>query len=713
MEEEIHNKKYIGKKLDKFLAKYFDRIPDWRNSINRITDIPSETSVITLVMLHAVLLFKFEVRKSIIKESCIYLEDKILRDCFENINPLPEISFSKAGSLCRDTDFFYCNGHTIVIREGWDNAFLDYQVNEALEEYIKVKIDKVVDEYINVATFTEQIQTLNEFPGQVTVNISKDGKILHRVSKNVVGEYVVPDDILVIGSGAFADCSHLTRVVLNEKLVRIDSGAFRGCSALLDIEVPETVMKIGTDAFKGTSINNQYTDQLYKLQGCFTPADVSILFENNVLVYRGEKDRHTAIKYFNADPKIQSSHNGRSIAISKDFSSNDYETEVAEFISYAKKHPAFRFVVVPSAYGSHLDSKISEAWFEAKDSDNITLPKDLYLSISELENNDTTIDEFAKYKVGGIINFSYEVNAIKGLSDEVLSKILKKQISEYNRHHVKDMLVSLSKHYNTGISIHPNDGLYVGEDNQFYDEKSFEAKIIGISSHQLENISKDICLLFFQESVLVKDEIKDKVYLLYSPPFDLNNHIVVKAYRTITELANYSCKVAEELFDIKSEPYWAENGIDVSELEIQAFDKNHEFLFRLGLKYSEFQGKYRKRYFFTVNRVVQTQNPDSDYAQINIECLKEVFNKKEAEFTEWDDYEGTIFYATENYETTVDDSAQFATLLQDYTYFWLNHIPIDVRYFRVFVLFSDLDYETHKSKLDSLSERCNKIFFIE
>lgn len=62
----------------------------------------------------------------------------------------------------------------------------------------------------------------------------------------------VPDNIKVIGSGAFQHCTQLEVVVLREGVTEIGNGAFNGCSNLELIIIPSTVHTIGQEAFSGT-----------------------------------------------------------------------------------------------------------------------------------------------------------------------------------------------------------------------------------------------------------------------------------------------------------------------------------------------------------------------------------------------------------------------------------------------------------------------------
>ena len=63
------------------------------------------------------------------------------------------------------------------------------------------------------------------------------------------------------------------------------------------------------------------------------------------------------------------------------------------------------------------------------------------------------------------------------------------------------------------MSIHPNAGLYIGEDDQFYDEGSFEVRIIGVRSEQLKRIATEICSIFRCPIMLRQESLDLMVYI--------------------------------------------------------------------------------------------------------------------------------------------------------------------------------------------------------
>lgn len=169
-------------------------------------------------------------------------------------------------------------------------------------------------------------------------------------------------------------------------------------------------------------------------------------------------------------------------------------------------------------------AQVAELFEDSYQWNNIILPYELYQAVDEYVNRNVKIDPVAKYKFGGVINFSYVVNALKVSADPKENEHLQEKVTAYNHEHAKQMLMPLCKRYNTGMSIHPNASLYIGEDDQFYDEGSFEVRIIGVKSNQLKRIAEDICSMFVQESVLVRDEVQKSIYFLYAPVLNVKEY---------------------------------------------------------------------------------------------------------------------------------------------------------------------------------------------
>ncbi len=123
----------------------------------------------------------------------------------------------------------------------------------------------------------------------ITVPTQIDGYRVGRIGNNAFSKQnnpdmeelrsvVIPSGIFTIGKGAFAGCSNLCRVKLNEGLETIDQNAFANCYNLNDITLPSTIINLATD-FTGTGIKeitvpesrNEFYDRLTVTTDVFSP----------------------------------------------------------------------------------------------------------------------------------------------------------------------------------------------------------------------------------------------------------------------------------------------------------------------------------------------------------------------------------------------------------------------------------------------------------
>ena len=65
------------------------------------------------------------------------------------------------------------------------------------------------------------------------------------------GRLIFDDDLLKVGSGAFAGQTSLIGVTLPNSVTHIDRNAFKGCSSMTDLYLPSSLVKAETDAFAG------------------------------------------------------------------------------------------------------------------------------------------------------------------------------------------------------------------------------------------------------------------------------------------------------------------------------------------------------------------------------------------------------------------------------------------------------------------------------
>ena len=527
MDERMPLWRTIRQDINSIPATKYEYTPNWKGEITRIADVVSERSIVNMSMVLSTLTLcqLGEVRPG---DFVLTASNESLVRHFNAVCPLSITSFEDALKLCGDTEFYKRIDSEIRIKDLWIKALLDD--SEFLQEVLKhcqKKLASLVKEYQKGAAVIAPIEDFDDDTDEPQAKYSRDKKTLIRVS-NKVKTFTIPEGTRVIGCSAFAGCTELVEVIIPSTLVRIEPAAFAGCESLEDLNVPLSVMKVGVDAFKGTGLDSDLIDSIYREQGYYTPSVIESLPANNVMVYAGKEDKKLAEEVLKAKATKKFGRNGQSYSIPSECEWEEYSDAVAAFLAYAKENDNVRFVVRQSVYEGKDITQVAELFEDSYEMDNIILPYDFYQVIDEHINRKIKIDPVAKYKFGGVINFSYVVNALQVSSDPKENEELQKKVTKYNLEHAKQMLLPLCKRYNTGMSIHPNAGLYIGEDDQFYDEGSFEVRIIGVKSNQLKRIAEEICSMFIQESVLVRDEVQKSIYFLYAPIINVKQHPALK-----------------------------------------------------------------------------------------------------------------------------------------------------------------------------------------
>ena len=68
--------------------------------------------------------------------------------------------------------------------------------------------------------------------------------------KDKAGEYIMPESVTKIASGAFRNCTKLTDVTVSNKVTAITYEDFANCTSLANVSMPETVKSIDAGAFR-------------------------------------------------------------------------------------------------------------------------------------------------------------------------------------------------------------------------------------------------------------------------------------------------------------------------------------------------------------------------------------------------------------------------------------------------------------------------------
>ena len=77
----------------------------------------------------------------------------------------------------------------------------------------------------------------------------KEGVLIKYIEEEGITELSVPENVKIIGEGAFRECENLEYVEFPKGLQRIENKAFYKCKALKNVHFPEDLEHIGNDAF--------------------------------------------------------------------------------------------------------------------------------------------------------------------------------------------------------------------------------------------------------------------------------------------------------------------------------------------------------------------------------------------------------------------------------------------------------------------------------
>ena len=129
-----------------------------------------------------------------------------------------------------------------------------------------------------------------------TVEVTLRGDYTNSYSNEYTGTVVIPESVTYnginysvtsIGEYAFADCTGLTEVTIQNSVTSIGKGAFYQCSGLTEVTIPNSVTSIGEEAFYGctglteVTIPNSVTSIGYQaFYGCTGLSTVNFNAEN-------------------------------------------------------------------------------------------------------------------------------------------------------------------------------------------------------------------------------------------------------------------------------------------------------------------------------------------------------------------------------------------------------------------------------------------------
>lgn len=151
---------------------------------------------------------------------------------------------------------------------------------------------------LTTITVSENNTTYSSIAGNL---YSKDGKTLVKyISKPTETEFVVPEQVEVLDTWAFYDCTYLTSITLPEGLKEIENYVFAGCTSLTEITLPASVEKIGPHSFENmTSLTSVVFECVgtWRLHDYLTSAELSLEITGTTAVTQYLKDTYKSCRW--------------------------------------------------------------------------------------------------------------------------------------------------------------------------------------------------------------------------------------------------------------------------------------------------------------------------------------------------------------------------------------------------------------------------------
>ena len=126
------------------------------------------------------------------------------------------------------------------VTEGTDYLFIPDKLNNR----------KLVDIQNNAFMNNNEITNL-DLAG--ATNLERIGSFAFANCSNLSGGFTIPENVVLIETAAFENCSSLENVTINAAVRKIPNQCFNGCSSLSSVTLPDTVEAIGDYAFANCS----------------------------------------------------------------------------------------------------------------------------------------------------------------------------------------------------------------------------------------------------------------------------------------------------------------------------------------------------------------------------------------------------------------------------------------------------------------------------
>lgn len=153
------------------------------------------------------------------------------------------VDSAKDAAICQ-----YCSSAFIV-----EKAINNYRITN--NNYINAEVVNIINAPSTSIDFSIKAGRLVKYQGaSIDVIIPKEVTVIGSrafADLDLIESVVIPKGVKLIESGAFADCLKLERISISDTVEKIDQGAFENCENLVSIDIPDSVLFIAPDAFAG------------------------------------------------------------------------------------------------------------------------------------------------------------------------------------------------------------------------------------------------------------------------------------------------------------------------------------------------------------------------------------------------------------------------------------------------------------------------------
>lgn len=513
-----------------------------------------EYSIRTITMLLCYLQILKSVRESSSGLDMSFdIDSEALKDQFLRVVSVKEDSDDIMNDFSQSDRYdlwVFPDSSVVGLNDLYKEKLADVDYLERLISDVRLRTEKMIDHYNSSHTFN-RYQRANE------PYYSDDKTILLNVPQGE-DELIVEKGTIVIGRNAFLNCTRLKKVVLPKSVQIIEEGAFRGCEKLEAFEFAESdgidwqtlfnmqIKKVALNSFCDSALSKDFCEEQYKEKPFFyQPLEKPNCIKVWCVDENGFYTESSGLRRYIAHDEGISLY-----CIHSNFKDNEdiLKAEVKTFLQRVQSDSE-RFYDVAPIYLAGSEKEIDERkrqiayLFCAKkiinpiQIGNLRFDEELYKLIGKVMD-----ERVSKSSVGGTIYLSFDINSAE-LNNQEFADFLKEYYSD--RNNVKSDLVNFCKKANIGMTFYPNTGVFIDEeepnpdDRMKVEENSYTIKIIYVSSSKLDSIAEDLCKTYYQQSVLVEDEINNRAYFkkhpLVQPNMDTleqDNYVLFKAFES-------------------------------------------------------------------------------------------------------------------------------------------------------------------------------------